>query len=115
MSLIYHLGKAETSQEGVKDLVKDLESCVDTLENMNKILSKSKNFNGGYSESQLYKGIEDGILDSIHNANSHQLSYILNGDYEFRFYTEFNDKELLRLEVQKRLRDKKLNDLGLFG
>ena len=45
MSLIYHLGKSETSEEGVKDLVKDLETCVQTLENINSILKKYNNKN----------------------------------------------------------------------
>ena len=32
--------------------------------------------------------------------------------YRFKYYTEFNtDKELLRKEIQKRLRDNKLNNL----
>ena len=40
MSLIYHLGKAETSEEGVKDLIKDLETCIETIENMTDILNR---------------------------------------------------------------------------
>jgi len=113
MSLIHHLGKAETSQEGVNDLVKDLETCVQTLENINSILKGSKSSGRSYVETEVNKKIEDGILDSIHNANNHQLSVILNGGYRFRFYTELNNKETLRNEIQKRLRDNKLKELGL--
>lgn len=113
MSLIYHLGKAQVDQEGVKDLVKDLELCVQTVENMNTILAKSKNFGGKFSEAEVYKKIEDGILDSIHNANNHQLGFLLGGSFKFRFYTELNNQETLRNEIQKRLRDNKLKELGL--
>jgi hypothetical protein len=109
MSLIYHLGKSETSEEGVKDLVKDLESCVQALENINSILKKSSG--RSYAETEVNKKIEDGILDSIHNANNHQLSVILNGGYKFRFYTELNNKETLRSEIQKRLRNNKLKEI----
>jgi 3-dehydroquinate dehydratase len=97
----------------MNNLVKDLENCVQTLENLNTILKGSKSSGRSYVETEVNKKIEDGILDSIHNANSHQLSVILNGGYRFRFYTELNDKEKLRSEVQKRLRDKKLKELGL--
>jgi hypothetical protein len=38
MSLIYHLGKSETSDGGVKDLVKDLETCIETLKNITEII-----------------------------------------------------------------------------
>ncbi len=94
-------------------LVKDLENCVQTLENINNILKGSKSAGRSYVETEVNKKIEDGILDSIHNANPHQLNRILNGGYRFRFYTELNNQETLRNEIQKRLRDKKLNNLGL--
>jgi len=111
MSLIYTLGKAEISEEGVKDLVKDLENCIHTLENMNSILKGSKSSGRSYLETEVYKKIEDNILDSIHNANKHQLNVILNGGYKFRFYTELNNNETLKNEIQKRLRDNKLKEL----
>lgn len=94
----------------MNNLIKDLETCVQTLENINSILKGSK-YGRSYAETEVNKKIEDGILDSIHNANNHQLSVILNGGYRFRFYTELNDKEKLRNEIQKRLRDNKLKEL----
>lgn len=110
MSLIYNLGRAEIDQYGVSELVKDLERCVDTLEGLNKILEKKEK--GKFPEAETYKRIEDGILDSIHKANNNQLTYMLNGGYKFRFYTEFNDNnELLRAEIQKRLRNNKIEEI----
>ena len=85
MSLIYNLGKSEISEEGAKDLLKDLETCIQTLDNMNVILKSSQSNGGSYLETELYKKIEDGILDSIHNANKHQLNVILNGGYKSDF------------------------------
>jgi hypothetical protein len=91
------------------DLFEGLENLADKLEEMKEIIKKSHK--GDYLSADLDKKIEDGILDKIHNANKHQLNIILNGGYKFRFYTELNDKENLRNEVQKRLRDNKLNSL----
>jgi hypothetical protein len=59
----------------------------------------------------VVKSLADGILDSIQNANTHQLNVILNGGYKFRYYTELNNKETLRLEIQRRIREIKLNQL----
>lgn len=111
MSLIYNLGRAEIDQYGVSELVKDLERCVDTLEGLNKILDKKEK--GKFPEAETHKRIEDGILDSIHKANNHQLNVMLKGGYKFRFYTELNNQEALRSEIQKRLRDNKLKELGI--
>jgi 3-dehydroquinate dehydratase len=111
MSLIYHLGKSETSDGGVKDLVKDLETCIETLKNITEITNKTKSTGRSFSEAELFKKIEDGILDSIHKANEHQLNVLLNGGYRFKYYIELNDAEKCKIEIQKRLRDSKLNEL----
>ena len=111
MSLIYHLGKAETSEEGVKDLVKDLESCVETLEKMSEILILSSKSGRSFVEMEVFKKVEDGILDSIHKANNHQLNVLLNGGYKFKYYYELNDVEKRKNEVQRRIRESKLNEI----
>jgi hypothetical protein len=86
-----------------------LESMIDSLQEMQDVLSKSQSNRESVDMTILYKDIEDGILDNIHNANKKQLNHIIN-DYRFRYYTDFNtDKELLRSEITKRLRDSKLN------
>jgi 3-dehydroquinate dehydratase len=88
-----------------------LESMIETLQEMQDVLSKSQSNRESVDMTILYKNIEDGILDNIQNANNKQLNHIIN-DYRFRYYTDFNtDKELLRSEITKRLRDIKLNKI----
>jgi len=111
MSLITNLGKAEIDQEGVKDLVKDLETCIETIKNITEITIRTKGIGRSFSEAELFKKIEDGILDSIHKANEHQLNVLLNGGYRFKYYIELNDVEKCKIEIQKRLRDNKLNEI----
>jgi hypothetical protein len=90
-------------------LINNLESCVKSLENMIEITKRKGS--RSYSECETFKKIEDGVLDSIHNANTHQLNVILNGGYKFRYYTELNNKETLRSEAQKRIRESRLNQV----
>ena len=95
----------------MNELESKLTSMIDQLEDLTKILNKSKSNREDVSMTMLYKNIEDGIFDNIHCANQHQLDHMINS-YRFRFYTEFNtDKELLKNEIQKRIRDKKLEKL----
>jgi 3-dehydroquinate dehydratase len=95
----------------MNELESKLTSMIESLGELTKVLSKSKSNKEDISMTMLYKNIEDGILEKIHDANQHQLNHMMNS-YRFRFYTEFNtDKELLRNEIQKRLRDKKLETL----
>ena len=90
-----------------------LSSMIETLDEMTNILNRSQQSKEDVSMTMLYKNIEDGIFDSIHNANQGQLNYMMNS-YRFRFYTEFNsDKEMLKREITRRLRDSKLKDLVL--
>lgn len=97
----------------MNELESKLSSMIESLDELTKVLNKSKSNREDVSMTMLYKNIEDGILDKIHDANQHQLNMMMNS-YRFKYYTEFNtDKELLRNEIQKRLRDKKLKELGL--
>jgi 3-dehydroquinate dehydratase len=97
----------------MNELESKLSSMIESLDELTKVLNKSKSNREDVSMTVLYKNIEDGILDKIHDANQHQLNMMMNS-YRFKYYTEFNtDKELLRNEIQKRLRDNKLKELGL--
>ena len=97
----------------MNELETHLSSMLETLDEMTKVLNKSKQNREEVSMTMLFKNIEDGILDKIHDANTHQLNHMMNS-YRFRYYTEFNsDKELLKNEIQKRLRDNKLRNLGI--
>jgi hypothetical protein len=95
----------------MNELESKLTSMIESLDELSKVLNKSKSNKEDVSMTMLYKNIEDGILDKIHDANEHQLNHMMNS-YRFRFYTDFNtDKELLRNEVQKRLRQNKLEKI----
>jgi hypothetical protein len=88
-----------------------LESMVKTLEEMTEVLDKSVSSREHVSGLMLSKKIEDGILDNIHNANESQLNHMIS-NYRFRYYTDYNiDKDLLKSEITKRLRDNKLKQL----
>lgn len=88
-----------------------IESIIENLQKMQDVLIKSKSNKESVNITMLYMNIEDGILDNIQNANSEQINNIIN-NYNFRYYTEFNiDKDLLKLEITKRLRNDKLNKI----
>jgi len=89
----------------------------ETIEIINKIkelkdLAERSNKSGRDTSTLfIHKGIEDGILDNIHNASKEQLVRFLR-DYRFSYYTEYNDnKQLLQSEINKRLRDNKLKKI----
>lgn len=93
------------------ELTTRLNSMINTLEEMHDILSKSGKTNQSIDMTLFYKNIEDGILDKIDCANTGQLSHIMNS-YRFRYYTEYNtDKDLLKAEITRRIRDKRLNKI----
>jgi 3-dehydroquinate dehydratase len=95
----------------MNELESKLSSMIKSLDELTKVLNKSKSNREDVSITMLYKNIEDGILDKIHDANGHQLNMMMNS-YRFKYYTEFNtDKELFKNEIQKRLRDNKLEKL----
>jgi len=88
-----------------------LESMIKTLEEMTEVLDKSVSSKEHVSSIMLSKKIEDGLLDNIHNANESQLNHMIS-NYRFRYYTDYNtDKDLLKSEIVKRLRDIKLNKI----
>lgn len=78
---------------------------------MTDILNRRGKSGGSFVEMEVFKKVEDGILDSIHKASNHQLNVLLNGGYKFKYYHELNDKEALKSEVQRRIRENKLNEI----
>lgn len=88
----------------MKELISELESLSSKMEEM-ILLSK-----GNYTENMVYKKVEEGIFDKIHTADTHQLSIIMES-YKWRFYKEYNNKEVLRAEIQRIIRDKKLETI----
>ena len=88
--------------------MKDLERMCSTMEEITSISNKK---NGrSYTENAVYKKIEEGILDKIPTASDDQLKNLLN-TYKFVFYNEYNDKKVLAMEIQKRIREYKLVNL----
>ena len=85
-------------------IIKDIENSIKKLDEIIEISSRPGN---SYLEKAVWKKVEDGILDNIHNADSFQLTKMLT-TYKFRYYTEYNNKEVLRSEIQRRVR---LNNL----
>ncbi len=86
-------------------------SMLDTVQEMSNILLKSKEIGEDLSMTSFYKNIEDGILNKMHKANKEQFDMVMTS-YKFRYYTEFNkDRQLLKNEVTRRIREKKLNKL----
>lgn len=57
------------------------------------------------SNLKFYKKLEDGILNSLHNANSKQLEILYNGGYKFIYYDKLNVKKNIESEVSRRLRN----------
>ena len=94
-----------------EELELHLENIIQNMKEMTDILERSKANYESVGDTRFYKGVEDGILDNMINADEKQFNTIMTA-YKFRYYREFNtDKELLRNEVTRRIREKKLNKL----
>jgi hypothetical protein len=94
-----------------EELEVHLENIIVNLQEMTDILNKSSYHRESVADTKFYKGVEDGILDNMISANKEQFNSIMTG-YKFRYYREFNtDKEALRNDVIRRIREKKLNKL----
>ena len=102
MSIISSLGKSHISEDDCKDICNDLNKCLDTISNMTDILNRSTN-QDDYIKLETYKKVEDGILDSIHNANNLQRNFLLKGGFKFRYYLELNDTKVLQREINLRM------------
>lgn len=96
----------------MSELEDKLKGLIDTVQEMNTILTKSREIGETTAMTILYKNIEDGIFNKIQNANEYQLKKIMS--YNFRYYKEYNtDKEALSREIKKRIREDKLNKLDI--
>lgn len=94
----------------MSDILNQLESLISKMDELTEIQKRSKSFSGDVILTTFYKSSEDGILEHIHKANPHQMRVML-GSYKWRFYTQYNNPEVLALEIQRRIRDKKLEKL----
>jgi hypothetical protein len=92
------------------DIKENLIKSIDKIKELKDLAERSNKSRRDTSTLFIHKGIEDGILDNIHNASKEQLVRFLR-DYKFVYYTEYNDKQLLQSEINKRLRDNKLKQI----
>jgi predicted house-cleaning noncanonical NTP pyrophosphatase (MazG superfamily) len=97
-------------KEKLEDLIEKISELKDLAERSQKSRRKTGTMCGCSASRYLYKNIEDGILNNIHNAGKEQLINFLE-NYRFYYYSEYNDRELLKNEVNRRLRDNKLKQL----
>ena len=95
----------------MEELVNKLEELSNKLERNTEILKRTQiSFGGDYLRAELCKKIEDGILENIQNASDSQITNLTN-NYIFSYYSELNNKVILKNEIKKRLRDYKLENL----
>ncbi len=92
------------------NILNQLDELISKMEELAEIQKRSKSFAGDVMLTTFYKSSEDGILNHIHKANPKQMRIML-GSYKWRYYTEFNNPEVLLLDIQRRVRDKKLEKL----
>ena len=89
----------------------DLENLIKKVSDLKDLSERSQSERKDITTMSVYKKVEDGVLDNIHNASKSQLINFLE-NYRFYYYTEYNNnKELLKNEVNRRLRDDKLKQL----
>ncbi len=96
-----------------EELELHLDNMIQNMKEMTDILKRYNDNHRGesFGTVRFYKSVEDGILDNMINADEKQFNTIMK-EYRFRYYKEFNtDKEALRNDVTRRIREKKLNDL----
>jgi len=85
------------------EIISELERLSKIIEEL-KLVSESKEPN-----ALLWKRIEDGILDNLHNANPSQLRRL--NTYSFKFYSELNNSDKLESLIKSKLREHRLKKL----
>ena len=93
----------------MENLKKTLEELIKKMEDLKDFSLLSKNFKSNI-EAEVFKNVEIGILNNLHKANEYQQNVMLNS-FRFRYYTEFNDKNLLLKEIRERKLNTILNDV----
>lgn len=94
----------------MNDVSRNLSDIISKVGELKEIQERSKYFSGDFLIANFYKSSEDGILENIHNANKHQLEVMLSS-YKWKYYTNYNDPKELSLEILKRVRDKKIENI----
>ena len=92
--------------------MKELEELVIKMNDLIELRKRAKQFSGDMMLVTFHKNSEDGLLNNIQNANTKQLSTIINA-FRWKYYTEYNDKEVLVPEINRRIRLSKLEKLKI--
>lgn len=90
--------------------MKELKELIVKMEVLIELQKRAKSFSGDTMLATFHKKTEDGILNHIHNADAKQLSTIINA-FKWRYYNEYNDREVLVPEINRRIRLNKLEKL----
>lgn len=93
------------------DLIASLNKLTSTIKEITDITERTQNNGRSYLQNEVYKKVEDGILDNFYTAKKEQQDVILNR-HRFVYYSEFNnDRELLLNEIKKRNRNKVIQEI----
>ena len=91
------------------NILNKLSKLISKFEDISEIQKRSNSFSGDFLMTEFYKKSEDGILENIHNATSHQIDRMYS--YNWKFYTQYNDKTVLKSEILMRVRESKIKKL----
>lgn len=86
------------------ELIKCLLDLNDSIKKLGDELKMS-------NDQFLYRDLEDGIIEKAINASPEQLENFIK-NYRFQFYAKYNnDRDLLRQDIMKKIRNKKLDEI----
>ena len=93
-------------------LIKELNKLSETMLDIANITKKSNSIRLSYGETEVWKKVEEGIINGIINgdASSEQANVIFK-NYKFRYHTEFNDNDYFIRYITKMKRDIKINTI----
>lgn len=94
------------------NLIKELNKLSETMLDITNITKKSNSIGLSYGETEVWKKVEEGIINGIINgdSSSEQANRILK-NYKFRYHTDFNNKDYFIRYITKMKRDIKINTI----
>jgi hypothetical protein len=96
----------------MEELVESLKRASDRMSEILDIEKRAKHTGRDTFFMETHKRIEDGILDSIHTASEEQIDRLVRYR-KWVYYYEYEDSSLLENEIKARLRNNKLNEIGI--
>lgn len=89
-------------------LVNELSKLQDSILKLNKDLLMH---NDTYRSNYVNMKIEKGMLDNIENANDEQIKRLLDDSFKFKYYKEYNNKEVFKKFIISKKRSKKISKI----